>query len=46
VPVSRRAAGVIWAQVYLAEQGAAETRAWSLLRGALVERYRDHVPVC
>lgn len=34
------AAGVIWAQVYLAEQGAAETRAWSRFAPALVERYR------
>lgn len=34
------AAGVIWAQVYLAEQGMAETRAWSSFAGVLVEHYR------
>ncbi len=34
------AAGVIWAQVYLAEQGVAQTRAWSSFAGALVEHYR------
>jgi hypothetical protein len=34
------AAGVIWAQVYLAEQGAAQTRDWSSFAGALVEHYR------
>jgi hypothetical protein len=34
------AAGVIWAQVYLAEQGAAETRDWSSFAAALVEHYR------
>lgn len=34
------AAGVIWAQVYLAEQGMAGTRAWSSFAGALVEHYR------
>lgn len=33
------AAGVIWAQVYLAEQGAAGARDWSRFAGALVERY-------
>jgi len=34
------AAGVIWAQVYLAERGAAETRSWASFAGPLVERYR------
>lgn len=34
------AAGVIWAQVYLAAQGAAESRDWSGFAGALVEHYR------
>jgi lantibiotic modifying enzyme len=34
------AAGVIWGQVYLAEQGVAETRAWSSFAGVLVEHYR------
>jgi hypothetical protein len=34
------AAGVIWAQVYLAERGAAETRHWASFAAALVEQYR------
>lgn len=34
------AAGVIWAQVYLAEQGASETRDWSSFAAPLVEHYR------
>lgn len=35
------AAGVIWTQVYLAEQGVVETRDWSTFAAALVERYRE-----
>ena len=34
------AAGVIWAQVYLAEHGVARTRDWSRFAGSLVEHYR------
>lgn len=34
------AAGVIWAQTYLAERGAAKTRSWASLAGPLVEHYR------
>jgi lantibiotic modifying enzyme len=34
------AAGVLWAQVYLAEQEVIETRDWSSVAGALVEHYR------
>jgi hypothetical protein len=34
------AAGVIWAQVYLAEHGVARTRDWSSFAAALVEHYR------
>ncbi|MCE9575024.1 MAG: LanC-like protein [Deltaproteobacteria bacterium] len=34
------AAGVIWAQVCLAEQGMAKTRDWSSFAEALVEHYR------
>jgi lantibiotic modifying enzyme len=34
------AAGVIWAQVYLAEQGVAQTRKWSSFAATLVDRYR------
>jgi lantibiotic modifying enzyme len=34
------AAGVVWSQLYLAEQRIIETRDWSRFAGALIEQYR------